>query len=143
MTYMQFAGSKQEAFSTLVNMIPQNGRVEGGQSANKALEKLRQVSVAYFNPRERGAAFKLFFGMSPGKIFNKDGSINFELVAEQVDPILDTYIEAAVEEQGLNREQPATIVQAALAAIRKREVALETAEKVVEALLKQYKLIPA
>lgn len=104
-TYWNNKGKYQELSKKLNELVPASGPVENARGKNKALERFRVASNAYYDIFNNGGGNR---DSSIRRIFNvsRDESRSLRVdvmrsVFEKTEPVMDEIILAAAKEQGI------------------------------------------
>lgn len=110
-TYWNSKGTHQNLVEGLNKLVPASGEIKG--SKNKALERFRKASNAYYDifnngGCNRGGSIRGFFGFGTSSmievVYTPMGRVrrlNWEAIHAIVEPKMDEIILAAAVEQGL------------------------------------------
>lgn len=103
-TYWGGNGTHQDISTALLDLVPSEGPIKGRKNA--ALERFRKASNAYYDIFNNGgcnrpALIRAIFGLGISSYINRNGNLNWVEVTKIVEPIMDSIILAAAEEQGL------------------------------------------
>lgn len=111
-TYWDRTGTHQNLVEQLNKLIPFTGEIKG--SKNKALEKFRKASNAYYDifnngGCNRGASIRGFFGFGMTSMsevysgrYGRSRRYHWDAIHEKVEPIMDKIILAAAAEQNIS-----------------------------------------